>query len=898
MKYRLIIITAILFSVFQLTTPSTDAATLTVSNKNNSGAGSLRQTIISAAPGDTIDFMPGIRGVIFLDTQQIVINKSLRIIGPGANVLSLEMDLGDEQRVINVTTGTVYISGLSITGGNLQLSNTSLPGGAALLVGSGASVTVNNCMFRRNQLTYAFGFNENKAEGVATHNGVVQNNGTLSIKNSLIADNRAEHAAAGIVNFGTLSMTNSTISRNVSFVDSFGVGGLHHVSGTTTLLNCTIAGNVGAGSETGGARRDAGTLNIKSTIIANNYWTSGGPPISDDVDGFFTSQGNNLIGNTAGGTGFVISDVQNVNPQLGSLANNGGTTYTVAPLAGSPAINAGSDINPPATDQRGVARPQGGTVDIGAYEFGVKPTPYGKIVFASDRDGNREIYTVNPDGTNPTRLTNNTSFEDAPRWSPDGTKIVFTSDRDGGGTLRIYVMNADGSNPTLLTPNSFGVGDFDPSWSRDGSKIAFGHTINSSPPTPHLYSLLTMNADGSNVTGILGASEPNPAYGNPIFTPDGSKIIYSHIEPFAPASSIYSVEVADHDAIDLITNDSLDDFEPALSPDGLTVAYRHDTNGFGAFRIFLIDLPAPINPGEDFRPLISPPTSQLAYAPAWSPDGTRLVFHTSSSYDGGDLWIRDADGSNPVLLVDQTTSGKSVEPDWFGLQTPTGSNVQAISGTTTVTFAGVSNAGTTTAVPIDPTDAGTLPNTYSFGSGLPAFEITTTAAYTAPVTVCVQVPAITTPEQFVKLSLFHNEGGVLFDRTSSRDFATRTICAQTTSLSPFAVAINLVPTAASVSIGGRVSSSDGRAVTNASVVISGPDGVSHSARTNAFGYYRFPDIDAGQTYVLTVAHKQFQFESRTIHVVDSIADVDFIALEGEQIFRSFFLKGVSYREVH
>ena len=92
-----------------------------------------------------------------------------------------------------------------------------------------------------------------------------------------------------------------------------------------------------------------------------------------------------------------------------------------------------------------------------------------KIAFASNRDGNFDIYVMNADGTNPIRLTNNGGFDEDPSFSPDGSKIAFVSDRDSGNA-EIYVMNADGSNITRLT-NS-GV-DFEPSFSPDGSKIAF-----------------------------------------------------------------------------------------------------------------------------------------------------------------------------------------------------------------------------------------------------------------------------------------------------------------------------------------------------------------------------------------------------------------------------------------
>ena len=92
-----------------------------------------------------------------------------------------------------------------------------------------------------------------------------------------------------------------------------------------------------------------------------------------------------------------------------------------------------------------------------------------KIAFVSNEDGNQEIYVMDADGSNPTRLTNNPDVDTQPNWSPDGAGLVFVSERDGN--QEIYVMNADGSNPTRLTNNS--DVDFLPAWSPDGTSIAF-----------------------------------------------------------------------------------------------------------------------------------------------------------------------------------------------------------------------------------------------------------------------------------------------------------------------------------------------------------------------------------------------------------------------------------------
>jgi Tol biopolymer transport system component len=92
-----------------------------------------------------------------------------------------------------------------------------------------------------------------------------------------------------------------------------------------------------------------------------------------------------------------------------------------------------------------------------------------RIAFTSDRDGNSEIYVMDADGANPTRLTINAARDYAPTWSPDGTKLAFASTRTGAGD--IYSMNADGSGEIRLT--NWDLEETTPSWSPDGTRIAF-----------------------------------------------------------------------------------------------------------------------------------------------------------------------------------------------------------------------------------------------------------------------------------------------------------------------------------------------------------------------------------------------------------------------------------------
>jgi TolB protein len=139
----------------------------------------------------------------------------------------------------------------------------------------------------------------------------------------------------------------------------------------------------------------------------------------------------------------------------------------------------------------------------------------GKIVFASSRDGNMEIYTCNSDGNNIKRITNSWAIDISPCWAPNGYQIAFTSDRTG--SPKIFVMNADGSNVHQLT---FETNYQDsPSWSPKGDKIAF-HSLSEGK-----FDIWVCDADGKNaqrVTNLPGNNE------YPSWALDGIHIVFSN----------------------------------------------------------------------------------------------------------------------------------------------------------------------------------------------------------------------------------------------------------------------------------------------------------------------------------------------------------------------------------
>ena len=220
------------------------------------------------------------------------------------------------------------------------------------------------------------------------HSGGIVTGGNLTIFASTIMSNSAIYSA-GMLATGTLTMNNSTVLNNQS-----AFGGIVTIGGVATLTNVTVSGNSAgamAGIDNAGqitltnvtinnnqvtrtpnlatsiynGYNSTSVVYLKNTIVAND---GSFPNCKSDMGIGIISLGNNLNSdNTCNLTS--TGDLTNTNPFLGPLANNGGATLTHALLTGSPAIDKGTNIGCPPTDQRGMPRPLGARCDIGAYEF-------------------------------------------------------------------------------------------------------------------------------------------------------------------------------------------------------------------------------------------------------------------------------------------------------------------------------------------------------------------------------------------------------------------------------------------------------------------------------------------------------------------------------------------------
>lgn len=310
------------------------AATITVTSGGDAGSASsctLRQAIVSMntagaattgcvnsgaafGSGDTIKF----------DTSTFPADGSGTIILGGSRLAVTATDLTlDASTNSNVTIDANHASGVlidsAVSGSSLTLKHLTLTQG---------NVTAKDC-------------NSYSAGG-----GICSPDADVVLQSSTVSDNSALYGGGICTYSGSVTLTNSTVSGNSAHIG----GGVYANSGSVTLTNSTVNGNSAATLGNGILTSRNASITIWNSIVSGNV--GGG----NDIDGLTPSGGSNLI-----------SNIQNLN--LGSLADNGGPTQTMLPRSDSTAIDAGDAAHCPATDQRGVTRPQDGACDIGAVEL-------------------------------------------------------------------------------------------------------------------------------------------------------------------------------------------------------------------------------------------------------------------------------------------------------------------------------------------------------------------------------------------------------------------------------------------------------------------------------------------------------------------------------------------------
>ena len=378
----------------------------TVTNTNDSGPGSLRQAIDDAQSGDTVNFSSSLNGqAIVLTSGQLTIKGDIAIIGPGANLVAVERASGAPQfRIFNIPPDRVVtISGLTIRNGDARSS--SIDAGGAIY-NDQSSVTLDKCMFINNTANSGGAVCNS---GMQPFNSSDKAPGTLLVTNSTFQGNSAVFGGGAIFvgrvpdNTGNYSVTsawvtNSTFTNNAAVDLGGAICVYHNVYGSSDLIevaNSTFSGNY-ASNGTAFMCQGTGCYVANSifqgTGVGQTAADNGGfvPPFIDRGYNLATDNPNHL---NSGTKIFGAPTSQtNTDPRLGPLQDNGGPTWTNAPLADSPAIDKGKDLaldacdTPLGIDQRGLARPVrfnpaiplpsgGDGSDIGAVELsGPAPT--------------------------------------------------------------------------------------------------------------------------------------------------------------------------------------------------------------------------------------------------------------------------------------------------------------------------------------------------------------------------------------------------------------------------------------------------------------------------------------------------------------------------------------------
>ena len=263
----------------------------------------------------------------------------------------------------------------------------------------------------------------------------------------------------------------------------------------------------------------------------------------------------------------------------------------------------------------------------------------GQIVFTRTDGGDDDIFVMGNDGSNPTNLTPGNAGPDAqPSVSPNGQTIVFDRPPD------IFSMSITGANPTNLTN---GQGGFQPTFTPDGTKIVFSRV---DPPAGD-SDVFIMNADGSNAVNLTGGSPSQDQ--NPNVSPDGTRLAFQS-ERDGGDTDVFTMNINGSNPVNLTPANATNDGNPSFSPNGQQIAFQRNLGG-GDTDIFVM------NADGSGQTNLTTADPLFEAHPAFSPDGTKISFTRDLGVQL-DVFTMNPDGSGATnLTVANVTNDREAE---------------------------------------------------------------------------------------------------------------------------------------------------------------------------------------------------------------------------------------------
>lgn len=285
----------------------------------------------------------------------------------------------------------------------------------------------------------------------------------------------------------------------------------------------------------------------------------------------------------------------------------------------------------------------------GVLPVDAKAPETAKIVFSSNRDGNLEIYLMNPDGSGVVRLTDHPTRDYDPVWSPTGEQILFVSHRDGVRDL--YLMNANGRNIEKVFKSA--VDRSEPTWSPDGERFAYLR-----------YNEATLYIAHINKRQEIPVAKTGKFGGYPAWSPDGETIAFT-FSPKAPKGPVLRGDLPGYPLIlispqgqkrkEILPKPQLRLTRPTWSPSGDQIAFAEDPWMAGEQGTIHV-----VNPdGSDMKAVV--PKGSGADRPAWSPRGDELIYEKDVD-DKSQLFTLTLRNRRTIQI---THNGENWNADWF-----------------------------------------------------------------------------------------------------------------------------------------------------------------------------------------------------------------------------------------